>query len=182
MFDGEDLNVSIGEYSFLTISLSFLQTHFFTLRFVESLLLFYFLMPPICISSTLKTITSCLAWLLLNILPNGLDIFHLDLDKTPMQDHNFKPLVWLWRLSHRCFIRLRRRWNKTIIVTSYFRHSFSLCIQNFSSHITHIIPSQTISKVSTKMPARWIGTKFMVVTQMVWMEEGTCVALLVFTS
>ena len=28
-----------------------------------------------------------------------------------LHGRNFRPLVWLWRPFHRCFVRLRRRWD-----------------------------------------------------------------------
>ena len=46
-----------------------------------------------------------------------------------LHDHNFRPIVWLWRPFHRSFIHLRRGWNaKSSIIdvfASFFLLSFS---------------------------------------------------------
>ena len=82
--------------------------------------LFYDFLPPFCVSSRLKSIHSfflgyisafylilliCLTWVCVEL-----------------HGRNFRPLVWLWRPFHRCFVRLRRGWdakNDIIDVSSF---------------------------------------------------------------
>ena len=43
-----------------------------------------------------------------------------------LHDRNFRPLVWLWRPLHRCFVRLRRGWNTKSDIIDVFATFFFL--------------------------------------------------------
>ena len=78
-------------------------------------------MPPVCISSKLKPLHFALLGYFSIFYPiYGFDASHL----IKLHDRNFKPLVWLWKLMHRCFIWLRREWSKTNDIVDAFSTSF----------------------------------------------------------
>ena len=68
-----------------------------------------YLVPPLCISSSLSIIhvdfLNCLSTLY-SLFLVGLTWICIELHA-----HNFKPLVLLWKPFHSCFVQLRRRWN-----------------------------------------------------------------------
>jgi hypothetical protein len=241
-FSGEDINVS-RQMFVLNHQSEFFRKLILSLYDLWNLRFFYFLMPPICISSKLKPLHFALLGYFSIFYPMALIFLTWLLIK--LHDRNFKPLVWLWRLMHRCFIRLRRGWNKTSdivdVFSTFFLLSFSKalyqtmiffsyqyiwfhCCDTFSErkvvtnidlnvdygsreHLLFGIPALLLCCVFNVFPAIvltlypvrlfrkclskcWLDglvlntfmRSFMVVTGMVWMEEGTCVALLVFTS
>ena len=124
-FSGEDINVS-RQLFILNHQSEFFRKLIFALYDLWNLRFFYFLMPPICISSKLKPLHFVLLgyfsilifYLMVLILLTSLLI--------KLHDRNFKPLVWLWRLMHRRFIRLQREWSKTSDIVDVFSTFFLL--------------------------------------------------------
>ena len=74
------------------------------------------LLPPICLQlTTLQTIAldSIIAF-----YPLVLVVFTYIL--VELHDHNFRPVVWLWKPFYRCFACIRRQWNiKTSVIDAF---------------------------------------------------------------
>ena len=122
-FQGEDLNVSKRMF-ILNNQSEFFRKLILAIYDLWNLRFFYFLMPPICISSKLKPLHFALHGYFSIFYPMFLIFLTWILIK--LHDRNFKPLVWLWRPMHRCFIRLRRGWNKTSDIVDVFSTFFLL--------------------------------------------------------
>ena len=70
----------------------------------------FFLTPgPFCMSSRLKSIHIALFGCISIIHP--LLLIFITWLCVELHGRNFRPLVWLWRPFHRCFVRLRRGWD-----------------------------------------------------------------------
>ena len=69
----------------------------------------HYLLPPYCLSSKLKFVHRAYLGYISAFYPPLL-IF-LTWICIELHGRNFRPLVWLWRPFHRCFVRLRRGWN-----------------------------------------------------------------------
>ena len=86
----------------------------------------HYLLPPYCLSSKLKFIHVAYLGYISAFYPPLL-IF-LTWACVELHGRNFRPLVWLWRPFHRCFVRLRRSWDtKTDIIdvfTTFFLLSY----------------------------------------------------------
>ena len=75
-------------------------------------------LAPLCVSSKLKFIHVTFLGYISAFYPFLL-IF-LTLLCVELHDRNFRPLVWLWRPFHRCFVQLRRGWNtKSDIIDAF---------------------------------------------------------------
>jgi hypothetical protein len=127
---GGDLNVSRRMF-ILNHQSEFFRKLILSLYDLWNLRFFYFLMPSICISSKLKPLHFALLGYFSIFYPIVLIFLTWILIK--LHDRNFKPLVWLWRLMHRCFIRLRRGWNKTSDIVDIFSTFFLLSFSNCKS-------------------------------------------------
>ena len=86
----------------------------------------HYLIPPFCVSSKLKFIhMACLGY-----ISAFYPLFLIFLTWVCVELHgrNFRPLVWLWRPFHRCFVRLKRGWDtKSDIIdvfTTFFLFSY----------------------------------------------------------
>ena len=99
-------------------------------------------MPPICISSKLKPLPFAVLGYFSIFYPMVLILLTWLLIK--LHDHNFKPLVWLWRLTHRCFIRLRREWSKTNDIVDAFSTFFLLSFSKVQYQTVIFFTYQTI--------------------------------------
>ena len=90
---------------------------------------FQFLKPSLCISTKLNSIHVALLGYISVFYPIILII--LTWLCVELHGRNFRPLVWLWRPFHRCFVRLRRGWDtKSDIVdvfATFFLLSYSRC-------------------------------------------------------
>ena len=79
-------------------------------------------LPPYCISSKLEPIHLGLINCISVLYPIAL-IF-LTWLCVELHDRNFRPLVWLWRPFHRCFVRLRRSWDTKSDIIDVFTTFF----------------------------------------------------------
>ena len=70
---------------------------------------FKLVLPPFCFNSRLKSITIAFLGYISVIYP--LFLIFLTWVCIELHGRNFRPLVWLWRPFHRCFVRLRRGWD-----------------------------------------------------------------------
>ena len=90
---------------------------------------FQFLKPSMCINSQLKSIHIAFLGYISVLYPIMLIILTWILIE--LHGRNFRPLVWLWRPFHRCFVRLRRGWDtKSDIIdvfATFFLLSYSRC-------------------------------------------------------
>ena len=69
----------------------------------------HYLLPPYCLSSKLKFIHEAYLGYISAFYPPLLIL--LTWICIELHGRNFRPLVWLWRPFHRCFVRLRRGWD-----------------------------------------------------------------------
>ena len=84
----------------------------------------HYLIPPFCISSKLKSIhLACLGYISA-FYP--LILIYLTWICVELHGRNFRPLVWLWRPFHRCFVHLRRSWNTKSDIVDVFTTFFLL--------------------------------------------------------
>ena len=110
----------------LSLSFNIFQTFYaiFNFHFFRSIL------PPICISSHLKYIYISLFGY--NSVLYPLVLIFLTCLFVELHGRNVRPLVWLWRPFHRCFVRLRRGWDTrsdiTDAFTTFFILSYSKCV------------------------------------------------------
>ena len=73
-----------------------------------------------------------------------------------LHGHNFRPLVWLWRSFHKCFVRLRRGWDAksdiidvfaTFLLLSYSKCAYQTILLLSSQDIRSYNESGNCSKV-----------------------------------
>ena len=58
-----------------------------------------------------------------------------------LHDHNFKPIVWLWKPFRRCFIRFRRHWDvKTSLIDAFVTFFLLSYVKLFSVSFDLLIP------------------------------------------
>ena len=69
----------------------------------------HYLLPPYCLSSKLKFIHEAYLGYISAFYPPLLIL--LTWICIELHGRNFRPLVWLWKPFHRCFVRLRRGWD-----------------------------------------------------------------------
>ena len=69
----------------------------------------HYLLPPYCLSSKIKFIHEAYLGYISALYP--LLLILLTWICIELHGHNFRPLVWLWRPFHRCFVRLQRGWD-----------------------------------------------------------------------
>ena len=81
-----------------------------------------FIVPPFCISSSLKTIHISLIEYVPAIY--SLSLILMTWLCIELHGRNFRPLVWAWRPFHKCFVRLRRGWNTTSDLIDVFASFF----------------------------------------------------------
>ena len=80
----------------------------------------HYLIPPFCVSSKLKFIhLACLGYILA-FYP--LVLIFLTWVCVELHGCNFRPLVWLWRPFHRCFVRLQRGWDTKSDIIDVFSY------------------------------------------------------------
>ena len=84
----------------------------------------YDLLPPFCASNKLKPIHIFYLGYISAFYP----IVFICLTWVCVELHgrNFRPLVWLWRPFHRCFVRLRRGWDTKSDIIDVFTTFFFL--------------------------------------------------------
>ena len=106
-FDGEDFNVS-RQMFILNKESEIFRKIILTLYDVWNLQFFHLLVPPFCISSSLKPFHVVLLGYISVFYPMFLIVFTwicISLHS------NFSSIVWIWRPFRKCFHYLRRKWN-----------------------------------------------------------------------
>ena len=128
-FNGEDFNVSRRMFMLNKESEVFRKI-ILSIYDVWNLQFFHFLVPPFCISSSLKPFHLTLLGYISIFYPMFLVVFTwicISLHS------NFPLIVWLWKPFRKCFHYLRKTWNKgsdnnidiTNVFVSFFLLSFS---------------------------------------------------------
>ena len=109
---------------------------------IWSLDFFRAVVPPFCVSSTIKNVHALALEYLVAFYPIFLILLTYLFIK--LHDNNFRPVVWLWKPFHKHFVHFRRRWDsKASIVnafTTFLLLSFSkILFVSFSLlYITHV--------------------------------------------
>ena len=89
---------------------------------------FRYISPPLCLSSLLQPIHVVLLGYITVFYP--LFLIFLTWVCVKLHDHNVRLIVWLWRPFHKCFVRLRKRWDTktdlidvfiTFFILSYYK-------------------------------------------------------------
>ena len=105
----------------------------------------YNVLQPHCVSSRFKFIHIALFGYIFAFYPTLL-IF-LTWICIELHGRNFRPLVWLWRPFHRCFVRLRRGWDTksdivdvftTFFILSYYKIMYQTMLLTIKCIMTHI--------------------------------------------
>ena len=128
-FNGEDLNVSRRMF-ILNNESELFRKIILTIYDVWNLQFFHALVPPFCISSSLKPFHAALFGYISIFYPIFLIVFTWICISL---HNNFPLIVWLWKPFQRCFHYLRKRWigkdnghiDITNVFVSFFLLSFS---------------------------------------------------------
>ena len=127
----------------ITIDLKILLTFYglFNLDFSR-----YGLLPPLCVSNKLKPIHSFFLGYISACYP--IILICLTWVCVDLHDRNFRPLVWLWRPFHRCFVRLRRGWDTKSDVIDVFITFFFLTYTKIIYQTLLLLDNQIVKQVS----------------------------------
>ena len=85
---------------------------------IWSLDFFRSVIPPFCVSSSIKTVHALALEYLVAFYPIFLILLTYICMK--LHDNNFRPVVWLWKPFHRYFAHFRRRWDSTASIINAF--------------------------------------------------------------
>ena len=95
-----------------------------TLYGVLNLDFFGLILPPFCVSEHVKTIHLFFSGYISVFYP--IVLIFLTWVCIELHSRNFRPLVWMWRPFHRCFVRLRRGWDTKSDIIDVFATFFFL--------------------------------------------------------
>ena len=105
----------------------------------------YDILPPYCVSSKLKPIHLAFFGYISAFYP--ILLIFLTWICVELHGRNFRPLVWLWRPFHGCFVRLRRGWDTksdiidvftTFFILSYSKIMYQTVLMTTTHHIMNI--------------------------------------------
>ena len=85
---------------------------------IWSLDFFRSVVPPFCVSSSIKTVHALALEYLVAFYPICLILITYICIK--LHDNNFRPVVWLWKPFHRHFVHFRRRWDSKASIINAF--------------------------------------------------------------
>ena len=109
---------------------------------IWSLDFFRSVVPPFCVSSSIKTVHALALEYLVAFYPIFLILITYACIK--LHDNNCRPVVWLWKPFHRHFAHFRRRWDSTASIinafTTFLLLSFSkiLFVSSTLLYIFHV--------------------------------------------
>ena len=103
---------------------------------------FHFLLPPFCTSSRLKSIHVASFGYISLFFP--LLLIFLTCVCVELHGRNFRPLVWLWRPFHGCFVRLRRGWNTKSDIIDVFTTFVFLSYSTVMHQTIQMISSEAL--------------------------------------
>ena len=118
----------------------------FTLYGVFNLDFFHYILPPFCISSRLRPIHVFSLGYISTFYPFLLILFTWFC--VELHDRNFRPIVWLWKPFHGCFVRLRRGWNTKSDLIDVFASFFLLSYSKILYQIILTFDSEGIRNYS----------------------------------
>ena len=85
---------------------------------IWSLDFFRFVVPPFCVSSSIKTVHALALEYLVAFYPILLILItHVCIK---LHDNNCRPVIWLWKPFHRHFVHFRRRWDSKASIINAF--------------------------------------------------------------
>ena len=117
-----------------------------TLYGVFNLDFFSYFLPLFCISSRLRPIHVFFLGYITAFYPFLLIL--LTWFCVELHGRNFKPIVWLWRPFHGCFVRLRRGWNTKSDLIDVFASFFLLSYSKILYQIMLTFDSEAIRNYS----------------------------------
>ena len=85
---------------------------------IWSLDFFRFVIPPFCVSTSIKTVHALALEYLVAFYPVCLILVTFAFIK--LHDNNFRPIVWVWKPFHRHFVHFRRRWDSKASIINTF--------------------------------------------------------------
>ena len=85
---------------------------------IWSLDFFRAVIPPFCVSSSIKNVHALALEYLVAFYPIFLILITYICIK--LHDNNFRPVIWLWKPFHRHFVHLRRRWDSKASIINAF--------------------------------------------------------------
>ena len=106
---------------------------------------FRYTLPPLCLSSKLKPIHTALLGYVTVIYP--LFFIFLTWVCVKLHDHNVRLIVWFWRPFHKCFVRLRKRWDTKTDLIDVFITFFILSYYKFSYLAASFLKKTDINKI-----------------------------------
>ena len=105
----------------------------------------YNILPPYCLSSKLKPIHIVLFGYISAFYP--VMLIFLTWACVRLHGQNFRPLVWLWRPFHRCFVRLRRGWDTRSDIIDVFTTFFLLSYSKIVHQTMLLTSSRAIANI-----------------------------------
>ena len=106
----------------------------------------YNILPPYCVSSKLKSIHIAFLGYISAFYP--ILIILLTWIFVELHGCNFRPLVWLWRPFHRCFVRLRRGWDTKSDIIDVFTTFFLLSYGKIMQQTVLLINNRVIININ----------------------------------
>ena len=103
------------------------------------------LLAPYCVSNKLKFIHIAFLGYISALYP--IMLIFLTWVCVELHGHNFRPLVWLWRPFHRCFVRLRRGWDTKSDIIDAFTTFFFLTYSKILCQTLLLISSKPIRNI-----------------------------------
>ena len=117
-----------------------------TLYGVFNLDFFSYFLPLFCISSRLRPINVFFLGYITAFYPLVLILFTWFC--VELHGRNFRPIMWLWRPFHGCFVRLRRGWNTQSDLIDVFASFFLLSYSKILYQIMLTFDSEAIRNYS----------------------------------
>ena len=102
-------------------------------------------LPPYCASTKLKFIHVAVLDYISALYP--ILLIFLTWLCIELHDHNFRPIVWLWRPFHRCFVRLRRGWDTKSDIIDVFTTFFFLTYSKILNQTVLLLSSKQITHI-----------------------------------
>ena len=106
---------------------------------------FRYTLPPLCLSSKLKPVHIALLGYVTVIYP--LFLIFLTWVCVKLHDHNVRLIVWFWRPFHKCFVRLRKRWDTKTDLIDVFITFFILSYYKFAYLAASFLKKTDVNKI-----------------------------------
>ena len=105
---------------------------------------FRYITPSICLSSRLKSIHITFLRYIIAFYP--LFLIFLTWIVVKLHDRNMRLIVCLWRPFHKCFVRIRKRWNSKTDLVDVFITFLILSCYKFISLVSELLRIEYITK------------------------------------